>query len=186
MPVPRRPLALVAVWVAGALVATATGVLAVRQVATSVGDDSPPPLSAAGVETALGSASPGAAAPTASPTTAAAPTTPATGPTTSSPAPTTSPAAPPAAPPAPPPATVSRSFSSRGGSVGVSCTGSTPELVFASPAQGWAVDHQEVEREHVEVRFVGPGEVRMRVTCGPDGPVVEVEDRGSGSDRSDD
>lgn len=176
MPVPRRPLALVAVWVAGALVATAVGVLAVRQVATSVGDDSPPPLSAAGVETALGSASPRAAA---APTT---PTAPTTGPATSSPAPTTSPVAPPPDPPAP----VARSFSSRGGSVGVSCTGSTPELVFASPAQGWAVDEQEVEREHVEVRFVGPGEVRMRVTCSPGGPVVAVEDRGSGSDDSSD
>lgn len=183
MPVPRRPLALVAVWVAGALVATATGVLAVRQVATSVGDDSPPPLTAAGVETELGSASPSAAAAPTTPSTPSTPTTPTSGPTTASPAPATSPAAPPAPPP---PAPVSRSFSSRGGSVGVSCTGSTPELVFATPAQGWAVDEQEVEREHVEVRFVGPGEVRMRVSCGPDGPVVEVEDRGSGSDDSGD
>jgi hypothetical protein len=168
----------VAVWVAGALVATATGLVAVRLVADRVGETAPPPLSAAGVETELGAAT-ATPDPTTSPSASPLPGPP-------------SPIAPPATtsvPVAPAPAGGTRSFSGRGGSIGVSCDGGTPRLVYATPSQGWAVDENRVEGARLEVRFKadGVGESRIRATCAAAGPTATVEDDGgSGSGKDDD
>ena len=175
MPLPRRPLALVAVWSVGALVATGTGVLAVRQVADRVSESPPPPLSAAGVETALAQAThtPGAT-PSADPTEVPG-ATPAPASTTSVPSAAATRAPAPPAPPAPAP--VARSFRTAGGDVGVSCDQGVPRLVYATPAQGWAVDDRREAEGRVEVRFRSEDdEVRVRAVCGADGPQAEVDD----------
>jgi hypothetical protein len=188
--VSRRPATLFAVWVAGAAVATGTGVVAVRQVADEVGGAAPAPLTAAGVETELleATATAGSSAAAAPEATTISPSSSPSPPAPAGPPPATSAggpvaAAPPAAAPAPP-AAVTRSFASRAGSVAVSCAGSGPaQLVYATPSQGWAVDERKQDAERVEVRFRADGqaEVRIRVSCGPDGPVATVEQAGSGS-----
>lgn len=166
----RRPLALVVVWTAGALVATGTGVLAVRQVADRVSDPAPAPLSPGGVETALAEASL-TRTPSATPVESASPTAvPAT------PAPPTATSQPVASPPSSPapPAATARSFANEGGSIGVACDGGLPRLVYVTPAQGWSVDDRREDAERVEVRFRSDdGDARLRVVCGPGGPVED-------------
>lgn len=186
---PARTATLVVVWLAGAVVATGTGVLAVRQVADEVGGTAPAPLSAAGVESALTEAAT-TAAPSA-PTVSSATSPPAFGresqipqPPPAVPAPP-APAADPGVGRAPAPATVTRSFTGRGGSVGVACTaGGPPQLVYATPAQGWAVEERKQDADRVEVRFrSGEQEARIRVSCASDGPTATVEGAGTGSGR---
>lgn len=129
-------LLLVLVWVAGAVVATSIGLLAVRQVASSVGDPAVPVLSDGGVPTGQPSAVP-SPLPSPSPIESSAPAV----------------------------ATTSASFRSAGGTVGVRCSGATPSLLYATPADGYALDERSVEGSELEVRFEA-GERRVKVTIG--------------------
>src|SRR5688500_17163126 len=114
----RSRVLLVLVWVAGAVVATSIGLLAVRQVASSVGDPAVPVQSGGGIPTATAAASP------------------------------------PVSPPSSPTATAtSASFRSAGGTVGAQCSGTTPSLLYATPADGYALDERSVEGVELEVRF---------------------------------
>ena len=152
------PLLLVLVWLVGAVVATAVGVLAVRLVATQVGDPAVPPLSAAAANPL----------PTAQPLAPPAP-----GARTPE-------------PPPPAPAGNARAFPSAGGTVGVSCSGAVARLVFATPAAGYTLDEQTVAGGDVEVRFESDSNrVRLEL-AGADGTPVLVGERvdpaGGGTD----
>lgn len=180
----RSPLLLAAVWLAGAVAAVGTGLVAVNLVSHQVGDPAVSPLSQGDVGKALASPSRSAAA---SPT--------ATAPATASPSRTASgsarptatrTAAPPAtrssAPTSPPrtsaPAPQTRTFSSRGGSVGVRCANGSPSLVYATPANGYTVLERKEDADRVEVRFGKGGEedeaARIRVGCSGSTPVQDT------------
>lgn len=143
-------LLLVLVWVAGAVVATSIGLLAVRQVASSVGDPAMPVLSGA-------VAWPSASAASASPSASAA----GAGPSR----------------PAPPPAGTSASFRSAGGTVGVRCSGTAPSLLYATPADGYALDERSVEGSELEVRFeAGERRVKLTLSCATGRPRLVDQD----------
>jgi hypothetical protein len=174
----RSPLLVAAVWLAGAVAAVGTGLVAVNLVASQVGDPTVAPLSRNDVGQALASPSrpatasrsvtPTPAAPATSATRGATPT-PTRRPTT--PARSTSQAPPPAAP-------QTRTFSSRGGSVGVRCDGASPSLVYASPANGYTVLERRSDGGRVEVRFAKGGvedeAARIRVGCVNGTPVRDT------------
>ena len=123
-----RPVVLVLVWLAGAVVATSVGLLAVRQVAAQVGDPAVP--AGTGVVEAP------SPVPTRSPTRTA------------------------------PATTSSRTFTSVAGTVGVQCSGSAARLLYATPADGYALDEQSVVGSELEVRFEGRDtRVRMDLSC---------------------
>jgi hypothetical protein len=152
----RGTLLLVVVWVAGALLATTVGVLAVRRVRADVGDPASQPLSASDVQRAV-------AGTTTSPRPRATPTKQ----TATAPAPTPSPA----------PAVARRTFQTAGGSVAVQCSGSVPSLVYVLPASGWAVDEREVQPDRVAVKFrSGEREAEVKVACSAAGVPVNRED----------
>jgi hypothetical protein len=158
----RRPGPLLAlVWVGGVVLATATGLLAVRLVADQVGDPAVPVLSSGDVAKALA-----ATTPTPAPTRSAAPSP---SPAVRSPAPDRSPAATSTRPAA---ARV-RVFTSAGGSVGARCRGRTPERVYATPAQGYRLDESSIEGGVLEVRFESDRtRVRLEIACASSGPVL--------------
>ena len=178
-PSSRVPVLLVLVWVGGLLVATSVGLLAVRLVAAQVGDPAVAPLSAV-------AAASGAATPSGAPRSAGPPVTP----TGAPPSGTAAPSAPPAttSPPSAPPATVSaQTFAVTAGTLGVQCAGSTLRLLYATPAQGYAIDERSVGGAEAEVRFRGAGtRVRLRLSCATGVPrLVEQrtdEDGGGGDD----
>ena len=152
---PRRPAPLLLVfWVAAVVVATGVGVLAVRLVEAQVGDPAVPVLTSKDVTAALTAAprpSVGVV-PSRSPSSAA------------SPRPATRPVAP-------------KVFTSRGGSVGVRCHGTSPELVYRTPAQGYELDETSVEAGVLEIRFVsGRTRARLGISCSSTTPVL-VENR---------
>ena len=151
----RSRLLLVLVWVAGAVVATSIGLLAVRQVASSVGDPAVPVLPDGGTLTTQ-------------PSTTVVPST----------AVTPSPSAGPARPSSP--AVTSASFRSAGGTVGAQCSGTTPSLLYATPADGYALDEQSVEGVELEVRFeAGERRVKLSISCASGRPQLvdeEVDD----------
>ena len=158
---PRRPVPLLAlVWVGGVVLATGTGLLAVRLVASQVGDPALPVMSGADVARALVAAtrSPSPAAtrsPTPSPP-GARPSSPGAGP--ASPRPAAAPV---------------RVFTSQGGSVGARCRSGVPERVYATPAQGYSLDESSVEGGVLEVRFESDStRVRLEIGCGAGGPVL--------------
>ena len=160
----RSRLLLVLVWVAGAVVATSIGLLAVRQVASSVGDPAVPVLS----DGVASSAASPPASPPASPTAAAA--SPSAGVPSASPARPSSAAA----------AVTSASFRSSGGTVGVQCSGTAPSLLYATPADGYALDERSVEGSELEVRFeAGERRVKLTISCASGSPrLVEEETDG--------
>ena len=156
-----RPAVLVLVWLLGAVVATSVGMLAVRLVASQVGDPAVPPVSAQ--QAAAGSATPSAVASppvvTSPPVALPSPVAP--------PSPTDSPAAP----------RVSRTFTSAGGTVGAECRGTVPRLVYATPADGYALDERSVEGSELEVRFeAGETRVKLTISCASGSPVLVDED----------
>jgi hypothetical protein len=180
----RATTLLVLVWVGGLLAATSVGLLAVRLVATQVGDPAVAPLSA--VAAATGAATPGTVptltATTAPPSSPAAPL---------SQAPTVAPptARPSTAPAAPAPAT--RTFTTAAGTVGVQCTGTALRLVYATPAQGWTLDERSVGGSEAEVRFRGAGSrLRVRLSCASGAPTLVEQrtdpDGGGGDDGPED
>ena len=146
-------LLLVLVWIAGAVVATSIGLLAVRQVASSVGDPAVPVLPDGGVRPT--------AAPTAIP----------------SAAPSAAPSPSRSLPSSPAAATTSASFRSAGGTVGVQCSGATPSLLYATPADGYALDERSVDGSELEVRFeAGERRVKLTISCAGGQPrLVEEE-----------
>jgi cytoskeletal protein RodZ len=177
----RSPLLVAAVWLAGAVAAVGTGLVAVNLVASQVGDPTVAPLSRNDVGQALASPSrpatasrsvtpaPATSTTTATSATRGATTTPTRRPTT--PARSASQNPPPAAP-------QTRTFSSRGGSVGVRCDGASPSLVYASPANGYTVLERRSDGDRVEVRFAKGGAedeaARIRVGCVNGTPVRDT------------
>ncbi len=178
-PSSRATVLLVLVWVGGLLAATSVGVLAVRLVATQVGDPAVAPLSAVAAASGAATAgtvsppAPGAARPTPAAPLSQAPTA-----VPPSSRPTTAPVA---------PAPTTRTFTTAAGTLGVQCTGSALRLVYATPAQGWALDERSVGGTEAEVRFQGAGSrVRVRLSCASGAPrLVEQRtdpDGGGGDD----
>ncbi len=138
--------------------------------------------------------------PRSSPTTGApkpSSTRPAPRPTTSArssstPRPTSTPSAPqpsptPAKTSPPPPATVSDSITVSGGTLGVSCQGSTITLRYVTPRNGWSYELHRESRT-IEVKFSrqgGGGESEVHATCSGGRPVFEQDSGdGGGSDGS--
>lgn len=79
-------------------------------------------------------------------------------------------------PPAPAPTSVSRTFSSEGGSVGVRCTGSSASLLSASPSSGWTVEVDAAGPSQIDVRFRrADHESRVRASCVAGAPVGSTE-----------
>lgn len=195
-----RPVLLALVWLLGVALATGTGLLAVRLVAEQVGDDALPTVD---VRAAL-SGGPvltagGPTAPVVRPSAAPAPTgtRPTSGPrpgatTRPTPQPTavrTTTAMPSPRPTATPRTTAvsaPRTFSLTGGTVSVRCRGTAAELVYALPAQGFALDERSVSGATAEVRFENDAlRSRIEVTCAGGTPVVSdrrVEERSGGGD----
>ena len=178
------------VWLAGTVLATGTGLLAVRTVATQVGDPTVPVLRGDDVAQALdapGDAIPapaasGGAGPRPSSTAVPSSSAPAASPP---PAPASSPSAAGRAPASSAPAT----FRSSGGAVGVQCVGATARLLFATPALGYALEQRSASGSTVTVRFeASASRSRLRVGCATGRPVL-IESRddsrgGGGSDGS--
>lgn len=162
----RSRLLLVLVWLAGAVVATSIGLLAVRQVASSVGDPAVPVLSDGGVPAGQPGPTAGSSSGFTPPTTA--------GPVT--------PPSPPVVAPSPvrstrPTARTSASFRSQGGTVGVQCSGATPSLLYATPADGYALDERSVEGSDLEVRFeAGERRVKLTISCASGSPRLVDEE----------
>ena len=162
-------LALALVWLAGAVVATSVGVLAVRQVAEQVGDPAVPALPAQAVGSALPTPSPALT-------------------------PTGAPMSPPAATPAvvttAPEPLRSLTFRSTGGTVGAQCAGTRPRLLYATPADGYALDEQSVGGAELEVRFESEtARARLTISCASSTPRLvdeRVDPRSGGGGRSDD
>jgi hypothetical protein len=79
------------------------------------------------------------------------------------------------------PAAVSATYTSVGGSVGVSCVGSSMSRTFASPAAGYSLDHSGSSGpDEVDVRFVqvsGRHESRISVRCVGGAPTETIEER---------
>lgn len=152
----RSRLLLVLVWVAGAVVATSIGLLAVRQVASSVGDPAVPVLSGA----------------VAGPSAASAPAPAPASPSASASAASADPSRPGA-----PAAGTSASFRSTGGTAGVRCSGTAPSLLYATPADGYALDERSVEGSELEVRFeAGERRVRLTISCATGRPRLVDQD----------
>jgi hypothetical protein len=171
---PRRPaVLLLAFWLGGVVLATGTGLLGVRLVAARVGDPAVPVLSARDVRRDLATATPRPSAPPAH-----------ASPRSVAPPPTVVPASP-GAPvatsrPAAAPRPAVRAFTSSGGSVGVRCSGTTPERVYASPAQGYQLDDASVHDNLLEVRFDNDrNDVRLQISCSTGTPVL-VQQRSDG------
>jgi hypothetical protein len=196
-PSSRVPL-LLAVWLGGLLAATSVGLLAVRLVAAQVGDPAVAPLSAVAAASAAASPSGGPAptpsgVPSSAPTTSA-PSTSGTGTsgtgtsgTGTSGTGTSAPAT--AAPPSVAAATT-RTLTTAAGTLGVQCVATGLRLLYATPAQGWALDERAVSGPEAEVRFAGAGtRMRVRVSCATGAPqlVEQRTDRdGEDDDRDDD
>lgn len=127
-----------ALWAFAASVATGVGLVAVHRVAGQVGDQISSPLSDKGVQQALAAVTP---APT---------------PTAGTPSPS------PRAPSAAGTSGELRTVRTRGGVVGAHCEEGQPQLVYATPAQGWRTD-----RTHdTLVRFVSARQaVTVRLSC---------------------
>jgi cytoskeletal protein RodZ len=169
-----------AVWIGGAGLATAIGLLAVNVVSTQVGDPGVTPLNAgqiqvqlsattAPVATANATASAALSSPPASattPATAARPSAAAPVPPTPASAPPPQPSSARSAQPAPAPART-RTFRNAGGTIAVRCNASTAQLLYATPSDGYAVSRREIEGAEVEVRFEGGDgrDPRLRVSC---------------------
>ncbi len=88
----------------------------------------------------------------------------------------------PPAVPTPPisgPSTTTGTFSSLGGVVTASCTGTTAALVSASPQPGYRVEVDDNGPARVRVRFEsGARTSDVRVTCPAGQPVPDVNEQG--------
>ncbi|HEU4425896.1 MAG TPA: septum formation initiator [Pilimelia sp.] len=148
----RRTVLLAAAgWLAAAVAATATGVVAVTIIGQGLtGPQSARPLTEAEVASALASPAATTAAPTGSP------------------APTASPA----------PGGTPRSLRSPGGTVVARCDGELATLLSWAPAQGYAVgDVDTGPDDSPKVKFErGKQSIELRVRCGADGPYAELRE----------
>jgi hypothetical protein len=160
-PSSRVPLLLVLVWLGGLLVATSVGLLAVRLVGDQVGDPAVAPLSAVAAASA---AATGPSRPSPAPLSDAPPSTAPTPGPSGAPSPSAAVGAP-------------RTFTTSGGTLGVQCAGTALRLLYATPAQGYALDERAVSGPEAEVRFEGRGtRVRVRLSCATGAPQL-VEQR---------
>lgn len=141
-------------WVTLALVAVASGWIAIHVVGDAFAPNAVPVMSDDEIDTLLATAEPPkSGAPSAQPT--------ATG----------------TKPPDTNAHSVSRTFRSRGGIVVASCSGTQIDLRTWSPNPGYAAEESEVKESEAEVRFESEGpESRIRVTCESGVPVGEVDD----------
>ncbi|HZI98752.1 MAG TPA: hypothetical protein VFD41_14620 [Actinomycetales bacterium] len=106
-------------------------------------------------------------APTTTAPTTTAPTT--TGPTTTGPTTTG-------------PAPQERTFSTRGGSSAVSCSGDALTVTYATPANGWRVDSERESPSSARVEFRRDHDrVRLELTCEGGQPSGVVEEDGDSS-----
>lgn len=146
-------------WLAIAAGAVTVGLLAVTLVGSGMTSGSSQPLSSDGVSRALASTSPSpSASASASPT----------------PTPTQSPSPSPSATPA---GTLTKPFTSAGGTAYAQCTGDQAHLTSWSPHPGYETD--EVERgpdDRVSVRFESDdAKVRLIIRCTASGPQATTE-----------
>ena len=142
-----RVLALSLVWLTGTIAATSVGVLAVRQVAEQVGDPAVPPLAVSPTARTPASVAPSPGAGT------------------------------PAVVPTAPERLASLTFRSTGGTVGAQCAGRVPRLLYATPAEGYALDESSVEGTELEVRFESESaRARLTIGCATGTPTL-VDDR---------
>ena len=152
----RRTAVVFAVWLLGVSVATAVAWNAVGLVGSEVTDSASQGLSPSEVRRQLAGAT-GAPSRSSQPTPSR----------TSVPAPDPAP---------PPPRTVSRTFTARGGTAAVSCTGEQAVLEYASPNSGFEVD-EGGSGDEVQVRFRSEEhESRLRVECVGGTPVAEIRE----------
>ncbi len=198
MPTRRHASLLVGVWMGGVVLATGVGVLAVDLVRDEVGDPPTQTVSARDVGRALAGGAhlavprqplppsagpvPAAAAPPpggapASPTSAAqihSGVAPARPRSSGSPVPPAVQVPSPGPPPgqeAPPPVA---SFQTVGGSLGVRCAGTTPQEVFATPAQGYRFGAPSISGTLLEVEFTSSESVVVAaVDCAGGTPVQQ-------------
>ena len=140
----RHALLIGALWLAAATSATSVGVVAVRQVADQVGDEVSAPLSSTGVRQALSSVTP-------------------------APEPSEEPSDGPTDEPAEEPSEGRvRTVTTAGGVVSGRCRGTTPTLLYATPADGYRTERTSSPGVTV-VRFVGRSrQVTLTLTCRDD------------------
>jgi hypothetical protein len=144
-----RLLAGVAAWLVAVGVALAVGLTAVGAIGTGLLGPGPQPLTPAEVNARLASADPPA------------------------------PAAPPATAPIPPaPVAAPEVVATAGGTVLARCTGGVPEVVSATPAQGFRVQTED-DDGGPRVRFrAGKSRIEVRLTCADGRPVADVSTDG--------
>lgn len=146
MPSPRtRVTAGVAAWLAALGAALAVGLTAVGAIGTGLLGASQEPLTPAEVDARLASAEP---APPAAPQDTSSPTA---------------------------PAAAAEVIATAGGTVLARCAGGDPEVVSATPAQGFRVQAEE-DDGGPRVRFrAGDTRIEVRLTCADGRPVAAVE-----------
>jgi hypothetical protein len=155
---PRTRLAAgVAAWLVAVCAALAVGLSAVGAIGTGLLGPAPQPLTPAEVDARLASTDPAVPGESATPTAVAGPVDP--GPF--DPAPVDAPS---------PPEVIATS----GGTVLARCTGGRPEVVAATPAQGFRVQTED-EDGGPRIRFRAGGDrVEVHLTCANGRPVASV------------
>ncbi len=144
-----RTVTAVLAWLGALVAATAVGLAAVTAIGVEIVGPDRQVLQPAEVDARL-AAAPGAPAPP-----------------TAIPAPT-------AAPPDPTPVGTAEVIVSDGGTVVARCAGGAPQVVSASPAQGFRI-HDEDDEERGRVRFESDRlEVELRLSCATGRPTAEV------------
>jgi hypothetical protein len=144
----RHALLIGALWLAAVTAATSVGVVAVRLVGDQVGDEVSAPLSSNGVRQALSSVSP-------------------------TPEPSEEPSEEPSDDPSGEPAEEQRegrvrTVTTDGGVVSGRCLGTTPTLLYATPADGYRTERTSAQGATL-VRFVGrTRQVTLTLTCRED------------------
>ncbi len=147
----RGPLALGALWVSAAAVATAVGLVAVGLVAGEVGGPVSTPLSQDNVQDALAGVTPTSASPRATATATLTPRATSASVTLGA----------------------LRTVRTRGGVVSARCENRAPNLLYASPAEGWRTERSR----DTDVRFErGDQEVVIRLSCSGNRLLVSVRD----------
>ncbi len=165
-----RATAAVLGWVAAAVVAGLIGITAIGAVGDGIVGSSTTPLSADQVDQQLA----------ARVTTNAGTSTPAASTSASTPAQTSAPLGSSTPPPVtqPPAQGQPKVFSTDGGSVVARCSGASPQIVSATPAQGFTVKKDDQEEGRARVEFESDRQdlqFRVEVACSGNVPFATVE-----------